>query len=131
MVRFSDAKSPFIVHAGEPHMRRNAHSFALIAAVVGVLTSLAANTANADPVTRIAKLSPRYASNVIEIHWETALLGGCTTSTFAVTNAGSANNDELAAFLLGAFFAGRSIEVVFGGGCDGGSNWIQTIRLVP
>jgi hypothetical protein len=32
-------------------------------------------------------------------------------------------------FLLAAFIAGSSVEVFFGGGCNGGLNWIQTIRL--
>jgi hypothetical protein len=105
--------------------------FALTWGIVGALASLPASLASADPVTRIATLSPRFNSNVVEINWETAITGGCTTSTFAVTNAGAANSDELVAFLLAAFLAGRSVEVVFGGGCDGGSNWIQTIRLVP
>jgi hypothetical protein len=111
-------------------VRRSIRSPALTA-TVGALAIISASTAYADPVTRIAKLSPRYNSGVIEIHWETALTGGCNTSTFAVTNSGAANADELVAFLLAAYLAGRSVEVVFGGGCDGGANWIQTVRLVP
>ena len=84
----------------------------------------------AGPITRIASISPRYNSDVIEIHWVNSLVGGCNTSDFAVTNAGAANSNELKAFLLVAFSAGFDVEVIFGGGCDGTSNWIQTVRLI-
>jgi hypothetical protein len=98
---------------------------------VGVLLFLASSSLSAGPVTKIAKLSPRYASDVIEIEWEQALTGPCTTSVAAITNSAAANNNDLTAFLLAAFIASQNVEVIFGGGCDGGSNWIQTVRLVP
>jgi hypothetical protein len=86
--------------------------------------------AHAGPITTITGLSPRYNSDVLEIRWASALTGGCNTSDSAVTNGTAANANELTAFLLTAFSAGHNVEVIFGGGCDGGSNWIQTVRLV-
>jgi hypothetical protein len=98
--------------------------------MLGCLLSLVAVPSIAGPVTKVASLSPRYNSEVIEIQWTTAVTGGCSTSTAAVTNAGAANAKALTTFLLAALATGADVEVTFGGGCDGSSNWIQTVRLI-
>jgi hypothetical protein len=92
---------------------------------------IAAPGVSAGPVSKIVGLTPKYNSNEVEITWEAPLAGGCTTSTYAVTNAAAINHSALVAFLLAAFSADSRVEVVFGGGCgSAGSNWIQTIKLV-
>jgi hypothetical protein len=101
-----------------------------IATLFACALSVLPLTAGAGPITRVTGLLPRYNSDVIEIQWEAPLTGGCTTSATAITNGTAANANELTAFLLTAFSAGHNVEVIFGGGCDGGFNWIQTIRLV-
>jgi hypothetical protein len=101
-----------------------------IAATVLAACVLGATAAIAGPIATIKSLTPRYGSDVIEIEWETSLTGGCTTSPLAVTNATAQNREELTAFLLAAFASGSQVEVFFGGGCDSGSNWIQTIKLL-
>ncbi len=98
--------------------------------VMSVVLWMWSGVSMAGPITQIAKLSPRYNSDVIEIEWQSALTGGCNMSTAAVTNASAANSNELVAFLLAAFSADLNVEVIFGGGCDEGANWVQTVRLV-
>jgi hypothetical protein len=98
--------------------------------MVLLLAALASSAAWGGPVTRISALSPRYNSGEIEVSWETPLTGGCTTSNFATTNATAQNHQALIAFLLAAFSSDTSVEVVFGGGCASGANWIQTVKLV-
>lgn len=87
--------------------------------------------AEAGPVTKVVALSPRYNAQEIDITWQTALTGGCTSSNLATTNGGASNHQALLAFLLAALTSGASVEVTFGGGCAaGGLNWIQTIKVV-
>jgi hypothetical protein len=102
-----------------------------VVSAIALLLLVGSVVSVANPITKIVKLSPRYNSNVIEIEFQDAIVGGCTTSVAAVTNSAAANADELTAFLLAAFMSGSNVEVISGGGCDGGLNWIQTIRLVP
>jgi hypothetical protein len=77
----------------------------------------ATSAATAGPVTQIAKLSPRYNSNVLEIEWASALVGGCNTSTVAITNGAVSNANQLAAFLLAAYTAQLNVEVLSGRRC--------------
>lgn len=89
------------------------------------------DVALAGPITKVAALSPRYNTEVLEISWDGVVAGGCVYSDFAVTNPAAANHKALVATLLTAFAAGNNVEVIFGGGCDSGSvNWIQTIKIL-
>ncbi len=110
---------------------RVAGTKSFVFAITALLSLSCPGICAAGPITKIAKLSPRFNSDVIEVEFQDAVTGGCNTSTLAVTNAAAVNANELTAFLLAAFMAGSNIEVLFGGSCDGGSNWIQTIKLVP
>jgi hypothetical protein len=83
------------------------------------------------PQTKITSVSPKYPSGEIEITWETALTGGCTTSSVALTNNGAANHQALVATLLAAVSMQATVEVTWGGGCGASNtNWIHTIRLI-
>jgi len=85
----------------------------------------------AGPQTKIAAISPKYPTEEIEITWETALAGGCSTSTVALTNPGAANHKALVATLLAALAENATVEVFFGGGCtSSNTNWIQTVRMM-
>jgi hypothetical protein len=100
-------------------------------ACLSLLSFISAGTAVAGPITKITSISPIYNSAELEIVWETSITGGCNTSTVATTNSGAVSHQKLVAFLLAAFAADASVEVIFGGGCATGSiNWIQTVKLV-
>jgi hypothetical protein len=122
--RINACGEPAYLNVKENLMARLAPLFTAFASM------LVTSSALAGPITQVTKLSPRYNSDVIEIEWAASVAGGCTMSATAVTNATAANSNELIAFLLSAFATGSEVEVIFGGGCDGGSNWIQTIRLI-
>jgi hypothetical protein len=97
-------------------------------AVVGIWMS---GVAFAGPQAKITSISPKYPTGEIEITWETALTGGCTTSSLALTHPGASNHQTLVASLLPALSVNATVEVIFGGGCNSSNtNWIQTIKLL-
>lgn len=96
-----------------------------------VVAMCMSGVAFAGPQTKITSISPKYPSGEIEITWEAALAGGCTTSNLALTNPGASNHQALVASLLAALSLNATVEVFFGGGCSSAStNWIQTVKVM-
>jgi hypothetical protein len=72
----------------------------------------------------------KYNTDIMVLEFADSLTGGRASSTIAESNPGAANNNETISFALAAFVASTPVEVVFGGGCQNGHNWFQTIKLV-